>query len=142
MRKLIVVCLWCCLCPVVTQATTTHEQRVEDAWRRVYAVESSCGRDPDAYRENHVRALGPAQVTPIMLADVNRILGCYVFGLSDRLSLEASKEMFRVAQRHYNKNATVETMCRFWLRGPSRSRQQDKYGDEYWQQCQRKAGMR
>jgi len=113
---------------------------LEKAWTMVFFVESSNGQNPKAFTENHARALGIVQITPVMVRDVNRILRAPVFCLSDRLDRAASREMFRVAQEHYNKGASVETMCRFWLRGPSRARQYDKHGDKYWAACQRKAG--
>ena len=130
--KAICIYFFLCLSPGFGRASN-----LEDAWRRVFFVESSNGQNPKAFTENHARALGIVQITPIMVRDVNRILGLPVFSLSDRLDWKASREMFRVAQEHYNRGASVETMCRFWLRGPSRKRQYDKHGNEYWATCKK-----
>ena len=136
-RKAILMFCFLCLSPGFGRASN-----LDEAWRRVFAVESSNGQDPRAFVENHARALGIAQITPVMVRDVNRILRAPVFSLDDRLDWAASREMFRVAQEHYNRGESVETMCRFWLRGPSRKRQYDKHGDEYWAACQRKVGTK
>ena len=119
-------------------ARASEQGNLDEAWRLCFAVESSSGTDPAARVENYAHALGDVQITPIMVQDVNRILRAPVFCLSDRLNRAASREMFNVAQRHYNRGVSVEKMCRFWLRGPSRSRQYDEHGDEYWATCQRK----
>jgi len=110
-------------------------QRRLEAFKRVYFVESSNGTNPKAYIENHARALGPLQITPIVVRDVNRILKLPVFALSDRLELKASRYMFNVYCKHYYPRGTVEQICRLWYRGPSRKRQRDSHGDKYWAMC-------
>jgi len=113
----------------------SQDRRFDDAWRRVFFVESSNGQNSDAFVENHCRALGIAQITPIVVRDVNRILRCKAFSLTDRLDWKASREMFNVYCKHYYPNGTVEQMCRLWYRGSSRKAQWDKHGDEYWGMC-------
>jgi len=105
---------------------------VDEALKRVYFRESSNGKNDDAYVENHATALGPLQITRIVVRDVNRILKAPVFSYNDRLDYDASVEMFRVYCKHYYKNGTIEQICRLWYRGPNKKRQYDKHGDEYW----------
>ena len=121
-----------CLAPGFSWA-----DNLDEAWRRVFFVESSNGTNPKAFVENHCRALGIAQITPIVVRDVNRILGRPAFVLSDRLDWQASREMFNVTCRHYYPHGTVEQYCRLWYRGPNRKRQADKHGTKYWTQCRK-----
>ena len=130
--KLIVAFCFLCLSPGFSRAGT-----LDDAWRRVFFVESSNGTNPAAFTENHARALGIAQITPIVVRDVNRILRAPVFCLSDRLDWAASRYIFNVYCTHYAPRGDVEQLCRLWYRGPSRKRQQDTHGDEYWNLCRK-----
>ena len=128
------IVIYCCLIGGIGQAST-----LDEAWRRVFFVESSNGANPAAFIENHARALGIAQITPIVVRDVNRILCAPVFVLSDRLDPLASREMFRVYCEHYYPHGTIEQFCRLWHRGPNRKHQYDKHGSKYWAMC-RKVG--
>ena len=107
------------------------------AWRKIIFVESSNGKNPKAYTPNKCGALGIAQIRPIMVRDCNRILRLPVFVHSDALDDDASYAMYCVQIRHYIPDASVETICRFWYRGPNKRRQYDKYGDVYWQRCKK-----
>lgn len=61
-------------------------------------------------------ALGCLQIRPIMLREVNRILGYNKFKLSDRTSRSKSIEMFNVIRGHLN-NPTDERIARTWNGG-------------------------
>lgn len=61
-------------------------------------------------------ALGCLQIRPIMLREVNRILGYNKFKLSDRTSRSKSIEMFNVIRGHLN-NPTDEKIARTWNGG-------------------------
>lgn len=58
--------------------------------------------------ENNPQAVGSKddvgilQITPIYVADVNRILGEEAYFLEDRTDRKKSLEMFRILQNHYN----------------------------------------
>lgn len=52
--------------------------------------------------------LGALQLTPIYVADVNRILKEERYTLEDRRSLVKSKEMFEIIQGHYNPERDID----------------------------------
>jgi hypothetical protein len=80
-------------------------------------VESSSGENK--YNPGEVDAVGLLQIHPVMVDDVNRILGFKKYQYSDRLSDKKSIEMFNIFQRHYNKTMDFEAMARNWCGGPS-----------------------
>lgn len=61
-------------------------------------------------------AVGCLQIRPIMLREVNRLLGCCKYTLADRWSKEKSIEMFNVIRDH-TKNPTDEILARNWNGG-------------------------
>jgi len=71
--------------------------------------------DTLAYNKSE-EALGCLQIRPIMLREVNRILGYNKFKLSDRTSRSKSIEMFNVIRGHIN-NPTDERIARTWNGG-------------------------
>lgn len=78
-------------------------------------------------------ALGCLQIRPIMLREVNRILGYNKFKLSDRTSRSKSIEMFNVIRGHLN-NPTDEKIARTWNGGYN-------YGEstlKYWNKVKQK----
>lgn len=52
--------------------------------------------------------VGALQLTPIYVADVNRILGEERYTLEDRRSLKKTLEMFEVYQGHYNPERDID----------------------------------
>lgn len=64
-------------------------------------------------------ARGPFQIHPIVVRDVNRILGAPVFGLADRSDPLAAREMARVYCRHYEPCGNAESWSRLWNSGPN-----------------------
>jgi len=83
--------------------------------------------DTLAYNKSE-EALGCLQIRPIMLREVNRILGYNKFKLSDRTSRSKSIEMFNVIRGHLN-NPTDEKIARTWNGGYN-------YGEstlKYWE---------
>ena len=65
--------------------------------------------------------VGAMQITPILVADCNDILkqrkSTKRFKLSDRLSVDKSKEMFLLIQSRYNPTNSVEKAIRLWNGG-------------------------
>ncbi len=65
--------------------------------------------------------IGAMQITPILVADCNRILeqrkSKKRFKLSDRFSVEKSKEMFLIIQSRYNPDNDIEKGIRLWNGG-------------------------
>jgi hypothetical protein len=70
------------------------------------------------YNPNETEAVGILQIWPVMVAEVNRILGYKKYQLSDRLSDKKSIEMFEIYQQHYNPSMNFEIMTRIWCSGP------------------------
>ena len=61
-------------------------------------------------------AVGCLQIRPIMLREVNRLLGFNKYKLADRWSKDKSIEMFNVIKEH-TKNPTNEKLARNWNGG-------------------------
>ena len=81
--------------------------------------------DTLAYNKSE-EALGCLQIRPIMLREVNRILGYNKFKLSDRTSRSKSIEMFNVIRGHIN-NPTDERIARTWNGGYNYGKSTLKY---------------
>jgi len=79
----------------------------------VMAVESNF--DSMAYNEKE-NAAGVLQIRPIMVREVNRLLGEDKYTLKDRWSKSKSIEMFNVIRSHL-KGATDEEIARTWNGG-------------------------
>ena len=79
----------------------------------VMAVESNF--DTMAYNEKE-NAAGCLQIRPIMVREVNRLLGEDKYTLKDRWSKAKSIEMFNVIRSHL-KGATDEEIARTWNGG-------------------------
>ena len=80
------------------------------------------------------KAVGCLQIHPIMVRDVNRILGKEVYTLSDRLSRQKSVEMASIYFNHYCKGDTEEQMVRKWNGGPKGDRKKSTI--KYWKKYQ------
>lgn len=68
-------------------------------------------------------ACGAMQITPVLVKECNLILESRNsdkrFTLSDRYSLEKSKEMFLLVQSEFNPSNSIEKAIRRWNGGPS-----------------------
>ena len=96
--------------------TIKADRRADDLlWKAICQVES--GGDPNAYNERE-GAAGIAQIRPILVRDVCRIVGYGQFSLRDRFDHNRSKEMFRIYIRHYGQIGSVEESSRIWCSGP------------------------
>lgn len=67
------------------------------------------------------KSVGAMQITPILVAECNRILekrkSSKRYTLSDRFSVSKSKEMFLLFQSHYNPHNSIELAIRSWNGG-------------------------
>ena len=63
-------------------------------------------------------AAGILQEWPILVDDVNAILGAIKYSYEDRLIPEKAIEMFWIYQQRYNPEMNFEKMCRIWCGGP------------------------
>lgn len=64
-------------------------------------------------------AVGYIQIRPIMVKEVNGILGYNKYTLNDRWSKEKSFEMFKIYQDFVNPNYDETLACRYWNGGRS-----------------------
>jgi len=93
-------------------------------------VESS--NNPNAIGDGG-QAVGILQIHPIMIRDVNRILGRDAYTLRDRLDPAKSRMICRVYLSHYG--GTVEEMARKWNGGPRGHTKQATV--RYWEKVRR-----
>lgn len=61
--------------------------------------------------------VGILQIRPIMVREVNNILGYIGFTLSDRQNREKSIEMFKIYTDHHTPDWNMELVCRRWNGG-------------------------
>jgi len=97
----------------------------------VMAVESNF--DSMAYNSKE-NAAGVLQIRPIMVHEVNRLLGENKYTLKDRWSKAKSIEMFNVIRSH-TKNATDERIARNWNGGYNGHKKQSTL--KYWQKVKK-----
>ena len=101
-------------------------------WEAVCAVESS--GNPHAVGDGG-KAVGIAQIHPIVVKDVNRFAGTK-FTLNDRFDPTKSKEMFNLYTEHYGKGRSVQFKARLWNGGPKLATQRATLA--YWLKIQSK----
>ena len=92
----------------------------------IMMVES--GGDSLAYNSSE-DAVGCLQIRPIMVREINRLLGKDSFKLKDRWSKAKSIEMFNVLRSHTN-NPTNEKLARNWNGGYTGHKKQSTI--KYW----------
>jgi len=85
--------------------------------------------DVNAYNAKE-NAVGCLQIRPIMLREVNRLLGYNKYKLTDRWNKEKSIEMFNVIKEHTT-NPTDEKLARNWNGGWNGYKKQSTL--KYWQ---------
>ena len=79
-------------------------------------------------------AVGVLQIRPIMVKEVNRVLGFYKYTLIDRWDKQKSIEMFNVI-RENTPNPTNEKIARNWNGGPNGYKKQSTL--KYWQKVKK-----
>ena len=97
----------------------------------VMAVESNF--DSMAYNAKE-NAAGVLQIRPIMVREVNRLLGEDKYTLKDRWNKAKSIEMFNVIRSH-TKNPTDEMIARNWNGGWNGHKKQNTL--KYWQKVKK-----
>lgn len=78
-------------------------------------------------------AVGVLQIRPIMVKEVNRVLGFDKYTLQDRWDKQKSIEMFNVI-RQTTPNPTNEKIARNWNGGPNGYKKKSTL--KYWQKVQ------
>jgi hypothetical protein len=79
-------------------------------------------------------AVGVLQIRPIMVKEVNRVLGFDKYTLQDRWDKKKSIEMFNVI-RHNTPSPTNEKIARNWNGGPNGYRKNSTL--KYWQKVKK-----
>jgi soluble lytic murein transglycosylase-like protein len=100
-------------------------------WEAVCRVESS--GNPHAVGDGG-KAVGIAQIHPILVKDVNRFAGTR-YTLNDRFNPAKSKEMFNLYVEHYGKGRSVEFKARIWNGGPQGASKRTTLA--YWRKIQK-----
>lgn len=90
-------------------------------------VESN--HDPRAFNQKE-GARGILQITPIMVDEVNRIVGEQRYLIEDCFSIFKSKQMFRIYCEHWFPGGTLEQWARAWNGGPTGPHKSSTKG--YW----------
>ena len=119
-RTFLFLCLACSALPVRA-----------GLWEAVCAVES--GGNPRAVGDKG-KAVGIAQIHPIMVKDVNRFAGTK-YTLNDRFDPIKSKQMFTLYTEHYGKGRSMEFKARLWNGGPKLATQRATLA--YWRKIQK-----
>jgi hypothetical protein len=85
------------------------------------------------------RAVGPAQIWNVVVADCNRISGKH-FSLDDRRDYSKSAEMFQIYTDHYGRKygtpISDEVRAKIWNGGPSGPNKQAT--QKYWEKVKAK----
>ncbi len=87
----------------------------EKTWQAIRQKES--GGNPKKINRREL-AWGIAQIKPIMIADVNRILGYNAFRHEDAFDPSKARQMFEIYQYHYWPHGGPEQWARAWCSGP------------------------
>lgn len=105
---------------LTSQISTSAKEPSTFNWQPVIdaIIEVESNGDTRAKSGNSVGAM---QITPILVAECNNILRSRNqkkrYKLSDRLSLQKSKEMFLLMQSQFNQENNVEKAIRAWNGG-------------------------
>jgi type IV pilus biogenesis protein CpaD/CtpE len=81
------------------------------------------------------KAVGCLQIHPILVKDVNRILGKQKYTLKDRKNRQKSREMFKIYVNHYAKGKSDEVKARMWNGGPKGHKK--KATLKYWKKVKK-----
>jgi soluble lytic murein transglycosylase-like protein len=96
-------------------------------------IQVESGGDTLAYNSKE-DAVGCLQIRPIMVREVNRLLGKDSFTLSDRWSKVKSIQMFNILRSHL-KGASDEQIARTWNGGYNGHKKQSTI--KYWQKVKK-----
>ncbi len=92
------------------------EKKLISLWRSVVKVESNNGR----YLFNEIEnAIGVSQIRPIMIEEVNQILGYNKYSHEQAWDSITSFNIFKDFQQHFNPEFDLERGSRLWNGGRS-----------------------
>ena len=103
--------------PIIVKESSTYAGSPSDWLKAIIWVESG-DQGKNAYNKYEPQAKGLLCQWPILVHDVNRILGYHKYSLNDRLNDKKAIEMFWIYQNYYNPEMNLEKMARIWCGGP------------------------
>ena len=113
-------------------------QKIDDFINEVDSLISAIMFVESSYRPNAYNATSGAtgcmQIMPVMVDEVNRILGLDEYDLEDRWCCDRSVEMFLVWKNHHHANSDWETIARHWWGGPKWG--EHAISDFYWEKVE------
>ena len=122
MRIVIVIVLCVLLCNLIG-CSPVEAATQDEVWTAICQVES--GGDPTAHNMvNNEDARGIAQITPIFIVDINRIVGERRYVHDDAWDVEKSRAMFDIYNAHYHPLGGPERVARCWQGGPKAHRRE------------------
>jgi hypothetical protein len=83
-------------------------------------------------------AVGCLQIRPIMVREVNRLLGREEYTMNDRWDYTKSLEMFLVVVEHHHPDGSFEGIARCWNGGPNGMRMEST--KTYWEKVLSRIG--
>ena len=95
---------------------TTTGQTYKLLFRSIAMVES---RNGEFLNDSTHDAIGIIQIRPVMIDEVNRIIGYKKYTIDDRWDNQKSFEIFKIYQDCYNPNYHIEKGIRMWNGGPT-----------------------
>lgn len=121
MRKIITIILM--LMCTITEASNSKTVASERAqltkkweWVAEAIAQVETHRDSTLVSKSG-KYVGYLQISPILVKQVNLILGKEHYSLKDRYSREKSIEMFIIFQEHFNQEGNIEKAIRLWNSG-------------------------
>lgn len=104
-------------CPVGNKLNLAYAQRLLHINRLIYKIAMIESGHNEMCVNSKENAVGLLQIRPIMVKEVNRILGTNKYKLKDRFDKDKSIEMFKVYQGHYNPNYDYKKAAFLWNGG-------------------------
>lgn len=116
MRAIYITLMTFCLVSCPVSSVNTKEEQIASVteapklteWEILIQALIQVESSGDSLAVGKTNDLGALQLTPIYVADVNRIVGDEVYLLQDRLSQSKSVEMFNILQDHYNPDHDIK----------------------------------
>lgn len=101
----LIMILWVMFAIYAIANPDTPIDKVLDA---IAQVESDTGKHPDTYEIGPDGELGMYQITPIYVAEVNRILGGNIYALKDRKDNAKARNMTKIHISYHGKGQPIE----------------------------------
>jgi hypothetical protein len=101
---------------------TNIVQLIDNDCIRKYLIEAlihvETNNGQNLFNENE-NAIGHLQIRPVMIDDINRIIGYEKYSHNDAWNKKKSIEMFWIYQQYYNPKMNLEVAIRIWNGGPT-----------------------